>query len=188
MSRFANALHSTVPRPCYGRPFVCDGLAEKCVALVIGENPATEVGIDWWSYWDDATGFQFSKWRSDYKKSRGERGASNTRLRLDRLRLRGVRCLETNVFANERPDGPGIGMSNDSLLHIALETLPNISFVIAHGDTAKDYVRSQAFPSHIREVFELRHFRIESYANIDRVANEILAEGETIKIHTDAAQ
>ena len=174
MRRFGSALHSVIPWPCYGRPFVCDGLAEECVAVVIGENPATEVRSDWWSYWNDETGFQYSKWRKDYDKSRGARRASNTRLRLDRLRARGVRCLETNVFANERPDGAGAGASNRDLLDIALETLPNIGYVIAHGDIAKDYVRYRSFPSYIRKLFELRHFRSESYANIDLVANEIL--------------
>lgn len=178
MPRFADALNAIVPRPCHGRPFVCDGVAEKCIAAVIGENPATEVGSDWWSYWDDATGFRLSTWRTQYEESRrraGKSTVSNTRRRLDRLRVRGVQCLETNVFFNERLDGPGIGASNKDLLDIALETLPNIRFLIAHGETAKTYIQSRTIPPHIRKVFETRHFRSESYDTIDRVADEILA-------------
>src|SRR5262245_18709053 len=108
MSRFTNALHVSVPRPCFGRPFVCDGHPENCRAVVIGENPSTEMGADWWSYWDDSKGFDYGAWKAAYENTREKKGksrVSNTRARLNRLRSGGVQCLETNVFFNERPNG-----------------------------------------------------------------------------------
>jgi hypothetical protein len=177
MSRFAEALPSIVSRPCFGRPFVCDGLPEHCVAVVIGENPATEMGMDWWSYWRPSTGFDFWTWRKTYEEARLRRGkgaVSNTRRRLDRLRESGVRCLETNVFFNERLDGAGRGLSNRDLLDTVLDTLPNVRFVIAHGAPARRYIESRSLPAKL-SVFITNHFRSERYDVIDKVAGEILA-------------
>lgn len=178
MAAFAGALHNILPRPCYERPFVCDGPAEQCIAVVVGENPATDTRVDWWSYWSDSTGFNFSAWTAHYARAREQRGknpTSPTRLRLNKLRSLGVRCLETNVFFNERPDGAGQGASNADLLALVFTTLPGIRFVIAHGDTAKDYMQTRSIPPHIAKVFRTRHFRLESYQTVERIASEILA-------------
>lgn len=177
MSRFADSLSSIVPRPCFGRPFVCDGFPELCVAVVIGENPATEMEGDWWTYWEASSGFNFETWRKSYEESRLRRGkgaVSNTRRRLDRLRGAGVRCLETNVFFNERLDGAGHGRSNQDLLSTVFQTLPNVRFVIAHGARARRYIYTRQLPSTIR-VFATNHFRNERYDVIDTIAREILA-------------
>lgn len=178
MPRFNDAILTAIPRPCHGRPFVCEGNPDTCIAAVIGENPATELGLDWWAFWDNERGFRLTAWREQYEASRlkgGKRPVSNTRLRLDRLRTRGVRCLETNIFFNERLNGPGAGVSNTDLLDIAIKTLPNLKFVIAHGKPAQKYIRSKTIPAHVSKVYLMRHFRSESYEAIDRVANEILA-------------
>ena len=177
MSRFSDSLHSLLPRPCFGRPFVCDGRPEQCSTVVIGENPATDLGVDWWTYWNPAVGFDFATWRKTYEELRLRRGksaVSNTRRRLDRLRTAGVRCLETNVFFNEQLGGAGRGQSNLDLLDTVLNTLPSICFVIAHGSPATRYIQSHALPSTIR-VFTTKHFRSERYDVIDRISAEILA-------------
>lgn len=178
MSKFSEALRETVPQPCFGRPFVCDGNPENCSVVVIGENPATKLAVDWWSYWDDSTGFQFTKWNEMYQGLRtkdGKSAVSNTRRRLDRLRQHGIKCLETNVFLNERLSGPGRGTPNADLLELAINTLTDIRFIIAHGRMAEAYISPRVLPSCIRKVFRTKHFRNESYATIDRIASEILA-------------
>jgi len=43
-------IHSLVAKPSFTRLFVCDGLPEQCVVIVIGENPLTRLGTDWWSF------------------------------------------------------------------------------------------------------------------------------------------
>ena len=54
----SSELHRLIPDPCFDRPFVCDGPPESCDVMVIGENPATKMGTDWWSFWDDEKGFR----------------------------------------------------------------------------------------------------------------------------------
>ena len=177
MSPFSSVLRDFVPRPCCGRPFICDGLPERCSVVVIGENPVTQLGVDWWSYWDDTIGFRYPDWARLYRTSReqqGKRPVSNTRQRLDRLRRNGVCCLETNVFFNERPGGAGWGTpTNVDLLDLTVSTLPNVRFVIAHGRKAHEYLERRALPSNIATVFRTGHFRSESYDRIDRISREI---------------
>ncbi len=179
MSTFSNAIRAILPAPCFERPFVCDGAPERCSVIVIGENPATTVDVDWWSFWDDATGCNYARWIESYRAARqakGKRPKSNTRLRLDRLCEHSLRCLETNAFSNERLNGSGAGVANSDLLDLAVSTLPNISYVIVHGDKAARYIDSRTMPRSIRYVFRTRHFKIESYAVLDGVAHTILAD------------
>ena len=179
MSQFSQTLMKAIPRPCHGRPFVCDGSPDQCTVVVIGESPATELNVDWWEFWDESRGFLFDEWTAVYRQSRkrrGEPGVSPTRLRLNRLREHGVRCLETNVFFDEKLGGSGRGTSNADMLDLALSSLPALQFLIAHGRTAQKYLQERAaLPSTILKVFCTRHFRQESYETIDRIAQEILA-------------
>lgn len=117
------------------------------------------------------------KWTQTYQESRVRKGKpriSNTRRRLDRLRQHGIKCFETNVFLDEQLNGPGQGTSNADLLALAFRTLQSLRFVIAHGRMAQTYLSFKELPSGIRKVFRTNHFRSESYATIDRIANEIL--------------
>ena len=168
-------LHRTIPKPCYERPFVCDGLLESCTVVVIGENPATEMRTDWWSFWNDKNGFDLRKFESEYQELRlasGKRPISNTRIRLNRLRSNGLRCLETNVHKNERPGGRGIGSPNTDLLPVLLASLPSLRGVIAHGSVATRYLASLALPLGVQS-YRMRHFRSESYSSIDEVAEQL---------------
>ncbi len=170
----SSELHRLIPDPCFDRPFVCDGPPESCDVMVIGENPATKMGTDWWSFWDDEKGFDLGKFERAYEEARlavGKRAISNTRLRLRRLRSHGLRCLETNLFKNERLGGHGDGISSSELLPVLVEHLPRLRAVIAHGAIAGEYLDKLALPIGIR----MRHFRSESYENIDSVAKQILA-------------
>ncbi len=176
-SRFTDHLHSLLPRPCYDRPLVCAGRPETCTAILIGENPAVTTGLDWWAFWDDSTGFDIVRWNEAYREARRDQGKtdlSHTRRRIARLRDAGVLCLETNVFMNERLAGHGAGRSNADLLDLAIETLPHISAVIAHGRIAESYLASRKNLSRFR-VFTTKHLRLLSYAAVDQLAADVLA-------------
>jgi hypothetical protein len=84
------------------------------------------------------------------------------------------------VFFNERPGGPGQGRSNSDLLDLALGTLPRLQFVIAHGRAAQKYLQGKALPRTILKPFRPRHFCLESYEAIDRMAQEILAANKPL--------
>jgi hypothetical protein len=175
-SGIAKQLHTLLPKPCFDRPFVCDGLPEKCVVMVIGENPAMRLEMNWWTFWDDASGFDFQKFESIFeakRKTEGKRPISNTRARLIRLRNAGLRCLETNAFRNEGLGGNSGGVSNADLLQTFLKELPRLKAVIAHGSVAKAFLCNQPLPPHVR-YFPMQHFRHERFENIDAVAREIL--------------
>lgn len=171
-------LHHLLPSPCCARPFVCDGRPEACEVIVIGENPVTKLDTDWWSFWNDASGFDLERFEEAYERARscaGKRPISNTRLRLKRLRnYHGLQCLEANVFINERPGGHGGGIPCDDLLRAFFRYLPHLKAVIVHGKIAKEYVNKHGIPAGIQLHF-MRHFRNESYDNIAKIARCIPA-------------
>lgn len=176
-SGFVPILHSVLPRPCFNRPFVCAGQPESCRTILIGENPATSSAFDWWDFWSDEAGFDLERWEASYRSvrlSNGMREISATRSRIVRLRRAGVRCLETNVFMNERLHGHGDGRSNMDLLDLAMDALPDLNTIIAHGKVAHAYLDSRTIPRRFR-IFRTRHFRLLSYAEVDALAAEVNA-------------
>jgi len=170
-------LHKMIPTPCNQRPFVCDGFPETCTVIVLGENPATSMNTDWWTFWTDKSGFDLAKFEAAYAQSRvvaGKKSAtSNTRLRLNRLRQRGLQCLETNVFSNERLQGRGSAAVATDLMPLFLANLPKLRGVISHGVIAEAYLSRLTLPDGV-EKHVMKHFRSESYKNIDAVAAKLL--------------
>ena len=166
-----------ISKPCFQRPFVCNGLPSNCEVIVIGENPATPLSIDWWSFWKPNTGFDFDAFEMHYAEERAKigKGISNTRLRLNRFRERGVHCVETNTFCNERLEGAGVGVPNYGVLNMLIQEMPNLRAVVAHGKIAHQYIRNASIPAGVR-VFELRHFRMESYATIDQLCTALFGD------------
>lgn len=78
------------------RPFVCDGNPLDCRFFVVGFNPATTVGRDFWQYWSDETGFDKYDFMYDYRRVRKLRGA---RPRIEAIveQFPSNWCLETNI-------------------------------------------------------------------------------------------
>lgn len=176
MPSWTSKLESVIPRPCFQRPFVCNGLPSNCEVIVIGENPATPLSIDWWLFWNTDTGFDFDAFQMHYMEERAKigKGISNTRLRLNRFRERGVHCVETNTFCNERLDGAGVGVPNYGILNMLIQEMPKLRAVVAHGKIAQQYIRNAPIPTEV-QVFEPRHFRMESYATIDQLCTKLLS-------------
>ncbi len=173
-------LHTALPTPCFERPFVCDGRPESCTVIIIGENPVTTMNKDWWSFWNDDAGFDLTSFEQTYEVSRsliGKRPISNTRLRLRRMRSRGIRCLETNAFRNERLGGHGKGMANKELLQAFIEKLPQLRAIVAHGNIASRCLSEMVLPGAVAK-YCVGHFRSLSYMSLDTLADALLDCGE----------
>jgi hypothetical protein len=103
LAEFERALAARIGRPAGVRPFVCDGSPLECHAMIVGFNPATPMGEDFWSFWRSGWGFDREAWQRAYATERANRGhgASPTRRIIERISeaARPVRFLETNVFA-----------------------------------------------------------------------------------------
>ena len=169
-------LHAALPHPCFDRPFVCDGRPEACIAIILGENPATRLDIDWWRFWDDDAGFDLKGFEHHYQTSRraaGKRPMSNTRLRLNRLRSQGLRCLEANAFINERLNGRGAGATDTPLMPVLLTNLPLLRAVVAHGVVASKYLSKLSLPQGV-EAHHVGHFRNLSFAKLDALVQTLL--------------
>ena len=137
-------LRQLIPTPCHHRPLVCDGLPEESELLVIGLAPATKTSVDWWSWWNPTSGFNFRAFEQHYEDSRiklGKRPVSNTRKRLNWIREAGIRAVETNVFATEQPSGYG-GQSNTTVLELLLTGMPNLKGILVHGAEAARVVKN----------------------------------------------
>ena len=84
MHNWTRILKEVIPSPCYERPFVCDGFPCTCEVIVIGDNPATRLTTDWWSFWSDTSGFDYNHFLEVYQTERDRAGkgqVSNTRRR-----------------------------------------------------------------------------------------------------------
>jgi hypothetical protein len=106
----------------------------------VGFNAAT-TGGDWWRCWSTDRGFDYSAWRKDYDVERASRrkGASATRLRIDRIRASVPNLLETNIFS-----APSTKMSNmpsncTGAFDLLLATFPPRA-IIAHGVPAANHL------------------------------------------------
>jgi hypothetical protein len=160
---FITEMRARIPRsPCPLRPFVCKGLPQSCNVLVIGQNPATEMGADWWRWWNDETGFDLDAFMRDYRAQRranDKTEMSPTRKRLGILRdFCGLASLETNADANERPRGHGPGPSNLALIQLFIDKLPRLRAIIAHGGKAHDLLARLDVPEAMIEVWRPPHF------------------------------
>ena len=175
MHNWTQILKAVIPSPCYERPFVCDGFPDTCEVLVIGDNPATRLTVDWWSFWKDTSGFDYKHFLEMYWDKRtkvGKRPVSATRLRLNRIRDNGLNCIETNAFRNEGSDGTRHDISNHAVLEVLLNNMPLLKGIIAHGKVAHKCLDKIEVPVAVK-TFKLSHFRLVRYEEINRICQEI---------------
>ena len=174
MTNWNSLLKDTIPSPCFERPFVCEGLPSDSPVIVVGENPATPLTVDWWSFWRANTGFDYQTFLDTYLEERSKigKGVSKTRRRLNRFRANGISCVETNAFRNEKPDGAGQGAPNFDILNLLIANMPSLRAIVAHGKIAQEYIAQASIPSDISQ-YRTRHFRMESYKTIDDICVDI---------------
>ena len=137
MTNWTQVLKPLIPSPCYHRFFVCEGFPDASEVIVIGNNPATPLGVDWWCFWDSNTGFDHIRFLKCYlTKRNGEE--SKTRKFLDRFRYNGFKSIDTNAFSNE---GSGKLKStpiyNPDVLQALICNMTCLKGIFAHGREAK---------------------------------------------------
>ena len=162
-------LEREIPRPCFDRPLVCDGMPDLSTAIIIGENPATDVKKDWWSYWNNS-GFDYNRFITDYAS---EKTILGTRLRFCRIRDAGIRAVETNFYRDQGLGGSKRKVSNVALIQTLVDHMPRLKFVVFHGGKAKCLSGQIKFPPHVKTEF-CDHFRGISYPKIDALCQKIL--------------
>jgi len=173
MKNWYTLLEELIPSPCFERPFVCDGFPSDSTVIVVGENPATPMHVDWWSFWSTDLRFNYKRFMTTYLVERKKlgKGISNTRRRLARFRQNGIFCVETNVHRNEQLNGAGTGAPNYDILNLLISNMPKLVTIVAHGKAAHEYLNQASIPDQIRQ-YRTRHFRIESFSKIDEICKE----------------
>lgn len=169
MKLFESQLAAIIGRPSSQRPFVCNGDPSACSVWVVGYNSAT-TGKDWWRFWTSDKGFDYASWRSDYDAERALRGkgASATRLRIDRLAVAVPYLLETNIFATPSTQMANMPTSTTNAFDLLLATFsPHV--IVAHGVPAAKHLKSWSGG----KLITCRHLSRAGYAEVDAVIKQI---------------
>ena len=178
------------------RPFVCDGHPVACQVMVVGQDPATALSEDWWSFWDTECGFNQLRFESAYTTHREQeqlekphrKPKSDTRGKfLDRITFNlkpKLNSLETNASM-----GGGTSWdSNKEVLKLLLKEMHQLQAIIAYGGKAHKLVGRRGKLRQLinlpdKAIHEIPHFTkrprrtdAEIYAEIDYVCAEIKAE------------
>ncbi|MDN7577450.1 hypothetical protein QZM25_33075 [Burkholderia contaminans] len=178
LNDFADALLSLIGPGDRVRPFVCDGSPLTCSVFIIGTNPASSLAEQFWTYWDDSTGFDKDRFMQAYSDSRRRRGkavVSQTRNALEVLvkSCAPLRCLETNVFGEatatqaELLAAPTQGRSVLPFLVDAIKP----KWIIAHGLVAGKAAAPYENSAH---VVHLPHLRKCAHADLRRLGRRIV--------------
>ncbi len=171
MSDFETGLAEIIGRPSNQRPFVCQGDPSYCKVWIVGYNAATSGG-DWWRFWSTEIGFDLVSWRKDYDAERARRGkgASATRLRIDRIRARVSDVLETNIFATPSTEMANMPKSDTVAFDFLLATCkPNV--IVAHGVPAATHLAEWD----AGKLITSPHLSRAGYAVVDEVIEQLQA-------------
>ena len=146
-----------IPSECKdSRPFVCDGFCNPrdCDIVIIGKEPKTHLGNDWWGFWDDDNGFDYELFEAMYNEVRAGK-PSKTRKYFDHIKAMGFRCIETNAFSNSTGTRPRI--DNSTVVQLLITEIHTLKGIIAHGKHAKKCFGKLIVPDKVK-VLEMDHF------------------------------
>ena len=173
MNRWTQILKDELSLSCCNeRPFVCDSLPDTCEVIIIGENPATRLNANWWGFWDEDSGFNLQRFLERYKETR--RNPGPTRKRFDIFRRNGLRCVETNVYRNERFNGAGpphVRICNRNILESLIHNIRCLKGIIAHGNVAHRFIDKCRVPKTVH-ICKPAHFRNVSCETIQRICEK----------------
>ena len=174
MTDWTQILKPLILPPCFHRPFVCEGFPDDSQVIVIGNNPATPLDIDWWRFWDEATGFDHISFLKYYLAKRNGK-ESKTREFLDRFKYNGFKSIDTNAFSNE---GSGklesTPVCNRDVLQALICNIACLKGIFAHGGKAKKVLKNLQVPSHVI-IYETYHLSYtgKKGRNYDAIKAEI---------------
>lgn len=167
---------------CDLRPFVCERFPHECDIIVIGQNPATHLNRDWWEFWNETSGFDYTSFTEAYGEDRRRQGKtqkSKTRTRFNRFWDNGFKCVETNVCSElgvEKSDREC--HCNSAVLRVLLDNMPRQRKigVFAHGGPATDFINNYQYPDNWH-VHKTCHLRLQGkevrFKEIDRFCEEL---------------
>ena len=178
LSHLRDGLQGIVGRSSTLRPFVCDGSPLDCEVFIVGGNPATDIGVDFWKFWSDDYGFHRTAWFETYIQSSKRGAVSPTRRRIDLIvgEAAPVRCLETNIFAKPTRRGGDLDKRERNTApfdYLLRKVKPGL--VIAHGKDARTHLASLRGAEF--ELWEEKHFsrvKLERARDIGRRIRERL--------------
>lgn len=146
LNSFARQLEDIIGRPSSSRPFVCSGSPLACPVFLVGFNPATSSGADFWSFWTD-DGFNLDAWFASYLEYRAATPLApgkrcRPRISPSRRVIQWVReatnvsVLETNVFSTPSPNVGSLYRRDDKAFRFLLAAIKPKLLVI-HGVSAQ---------------------------------------------------
>ncbi|MET3653257.1 hypothetical protein [Dyella japonica] len=185
LDTFESELVRQIGRPTELRPFVCDGSPLECKAFIVGFNPATNMGTDFWHFWRPNQGFDKSAWLEAYVADRRRRPLSHGKTRRPELspsrRVMGwileeaspISVLETNIYATptRRKEDLASQDRNAEPFDFLLRTIkPTV--ILVHGKYAAARLRTRGMGAAV--VIEKPHFsRGWSQASARELGREI---------------
>ncbi len=179
---FSEELRRLVPSPCCNRrPFTCRGSLLDCTVIIIGKNPARRLNVDWWGFFGDDLNFDYAAFQTCYQ-AQGGPSQSPTRHRFNYLQTSGLRCVETNVYADEGPRGYVPTVLQLDVLQLLIDGLPHLEAVIGHGKEAREIVPSLRLPYGVL-LFETEHFYNAPFKQRGSKLANVVAEIERRRRH-----
>lgn len=183
LGAFAQSLEALIGRPSTLRPFVCHGLPQTCDVFIVGINATT--GTDFWSFWNDKSGFDYKNWEKAYlteRQKRGKNGISPTRAMINWIgqSLPGVPILETNVYAKPTPSASDlIQADRDTSVFAYLLQAIRPKAILCHGQETAMVVQPLVKQAELRcSVLETKHLRFWSKERARNLAAQIEMELE----------
>lgn len=165
-SFWGTILREVIPSECTdSRPFVCDGFRnpKDCDIVIIGKEPKTHLGDDWWEFWDDEKGFDFELFETRYNEVRLGK-PSKTRKYFNHIKAKGFSCIETNAFSNTTDIRPRT--QNIQVVKLLIDEIPKLKGIIAHGEHAKKCLRKLIVPAGLK-ILEMHHFSARGKTDAD---------------------
>jgi len=151
LHKFRTALERTMTGQIDSRPFVCSGSPYECKIFIVGFNPATTTSEPFWTFWNDATGFDKERWFKHYKLERSRQplkpgktrraAVSNTRKIIDYIvsEVRPAKVLETNVYGKPTSSERELSASRKTIdVFDFLLSEINPGTILLHGKEARD--------------------------------------------------
>lgn len=199
MTNWTQSLKEVICTPCRCmRPFVCEGYPDSCQVLVVGQDPATALPDDWWSFWDPDYGFKETRFKLAYLKHRErlqsanlvKKSQSDTRGKfLKRItnNLKPLKSIETNASMG----GGTSRYSNQEVIKALLKGMNDLHAIIAYGEKAHKLVGHSGKLRcliNLREdaIHEIDHFKkrgrkdAERYEEINRICAEIKSRASEV--------
>ncbi|NHT75308.1 hypothetical protein G8E10_06025 [Rhizobiaceae bacterium CRRU44] len=168
LKQFEQDLRNVIGGATKVRPFVCSGSPFEASIFLVGYNPATEMGKDFWSFWSETRGFDKEAWIEEYIRERQTKplkpGKSfRPTISPTRRNIEGfikaafpAAVLETNIFAVASETKPELALTNrDTTPFRYLVRTIRPKVIVAHGKDACEVVSQLETGAHVIAVKHL---------------------------------